>query len=175
MILLETNWNMPLVEASKATWPDTRWPHWHKYSDKNACKYATKDPLRLTAPVRELINLMARLSVPAGWFPDLDLHGAGMHWIERGGYLGRHLDSQVHPFTGWHRAGNAILFLDRCEGGELRIDGYDPICPEPGKLIAFCADQWHEVTAVTSGTRRSISLFWWINDGEGTRETALFA
>lgn len=174
-MILATNWNMPLVEAARATWPSETWPHWHKYSDNNAVKYATKDPARVTAPVSELIRRMAALPVDSGWFPDLDLHGAGMHWIPPGGHLGRHLDGAVHPLTNWFRKGNAILFLDRCEGGELAIDGQDPIVPEPGKLIMFSSDQWHEVRPVIAGDRRSVSLFWWGIDGSGVRDRVKFA
>jgi hypothetical protein len=174
MMMMEKNWNMPLVNAARATWPDERWQHWHKYNDGNAIKLATKDPSRVTTPVAELIRQMATLQVEDGWFPDLDLHGAGMHWIQQGGYLGRHLDGQIHPLTGWYRRCNAIVFLDHCEGGELVIDGQEPIVPEPGRLICFNADQWHEVRPVISGQRRSVSLFWWSVDGTGTRDRAFF-
>ena len=168
-------WNLPLVEACRATWPNAHWPHWHKYADQNSIKYATKDPDRLNPAAKMLIQRMADLPVEAGWFPDLDLHGAGMHWIPEGGHLERHLDGQVHPLNGWYRKANAILFLDHCEGGELCVEGLEPIHPQPGKLVMFAADQWHEVRKVVSGNRRSLSLFWWSLKGEGVREGALFA
>lgn len=155
------NYYPSLVEAARATWPRADWPHWHKYSDANSVKYATKDPARVTAAVAELIRAMSILNVPEGCFPDLDLHGAGMHWIPEGGHLGSHIDAQRHPLTGWKRRCNAILYLDRCEGGELVIDGYGDVTPEPGLLLMFDTAIRHEVRRVTAGNRRSISLFWW--------------
>lgn len=172
--VIARDWNMSLIEAARNTWPRSDWPHWHKYDDGNSVKYATKDYQRVTSAVSECIRQMAAMPVCPGLFPDLDLHGAGMHWIPEGGYLRRHLDGQMHPLTGWYRKTNAIVFLDSCEGGELVIDGQESIKPEPGKLVMFDSHIWHEVQQVTKGERRSISLFWWSIDGSGERDRVLF-
>lgn len=150
-----------LIDAALATWPDERWPHWHLYSGEYGVKRASKDPERLPAPCRILVERMAAIDIP-GCFPDLDLHGAGMHWIPSGGRLSRHIDSNIHPLTGWRRRANTILFLEGCGGGELKIMG-QLITPKSGRTVHFdCGeDCWHEVLPVESGNRRTLSLFWW--------------
>lgn len=151
-----------LINAALATWPDERWSGWHRYTGEQGDKFATKDSLRLPAACQLLINMMAKFQVPEGCFPDLDLHGAGMHWIKEGGRLPLHRDAQTHPLTGWTRRVNAVLFLESCEGGELRFNvGGEVIEPKAGKIVRFPVDQPHEVLKVKGGQRRTLSLFWW--------------
>lgn len=157
-----------LIAAALATWPDARWPHWHRY-ELHGTKFATKDADRLTPACFRLIDLLTALH-PAdvlgcedgGMFPDLDLHGAGMHWIPRGGWLDRHVDGAVHPLTDWRRRANTILYLESCVGGELVI-GDQRIAPQPGRVVIFETHDhaFHAVQPVTEGNRRSLSLFWW--------------
>lgn len=158
-----------LIEAARATWPDERWPHWHRYTGEHGDKLASKDADRLPAACRLLVARMAELAVPAGCFPDLDLHGAGMHWLRRGARLPRHLDAQRHPLLGWRRRFNAILYLDTCSGGDLRLEHQGrevAVQPRVNRLAMFAADPPHEVTEVTDGDRRSLSLFWWSEPNE---------
>lgn len=165
---------LPLCLAAAETWPAPTWPHWHRYNYEHSNKYATKDPDRISRACRLLVDHMSCLWCPAGTFPDLNLHGAGMHWIREGGFLGKHRDSDVHPITGWYRKWNAILFLSDCEGGELLVDGCEPIKPKLGRMVQFDSHVPHEVLPVTSGDRKSVSLFWWSLDGEGDSLQATF-
>lgn len=151
-----------LIKSALATWPDERWSGWHRYTGEKGDKYASKDALRLPTACQLLIHKMAELSVDGECFPDLDLHGAGMHWIKEGGRLPLHRDATTHPLTGWTRKLNAILFLESCEGGELVFaDTGDIIKPEQGLVVMFPVDSPHEVARVRKGNRRTLSLFWW--------------
>jgi hypothetical protein len=165
---------LPLCRAAAATWPAPDWPHWHLYQTADSHKRATKDPDRLTPACRRLLQEMAVLTCPDGTFPDLDLHGAGMHWLQEGGYLARHRDGEVHPLTGWYRRWNAILFVSECEGGELVVDGQEPLQPRVGRLVTFDSQIPHEVRPVTGGKRKSLSLFWWSLAGDGASTQATF-
>lgn len=158
-----TNYGLSgLVNAAKIAWPDDRWPGWYRYTGKQGEKYASKDSMRLPTACRLLIERMAELHMPGDTFPDLDLHGAGMHWIRKGGSLPLHRDAKRHPLTGWTRRYNAILFLESCDGGELVFtDTGEVIKPEASKLVTFPVDSPHEVREVTGGERRTLSLFWW--------------
>lgn len=164
-----------LCLAAATEWPDNKWPHWHLYSYADSQKYASKDASRLTPACKVLINLLAGQSIaPADTFPDLSLHGAGMHMIETGGYLKRHTDGERHPTTGWFRRFNAIVFLSDCDGGELVIDGHDPVRPRFGQVVGFESSVPHEVLPVTGGVRKTLSLFWWSLDGIGETTAATF-
>lgn len=163
-----------LCRAAVAEWPDDRWPHWLRYDGERGRKLVTKDPLRLTPACAEILREMSRLRIAdltgiGDTFPDLALHGAGMSLIDRGGELPLHLDSDHHPVTGWERAFSAMVYLQTCGGGRLRL--WDvagrvivkEIDPEPGRLVLFeCSDRaWHSVEAVCESRRLSLSLFFW--------------
>ncbi|TXH59107.1 MAG: 2OG-Fe(II) oxygenase [Desulfurellales bacterium] len=166
------NWGPPeLIRAADATWPRLDWPHWHKYADAHSMKYGTKDADRLPKAAAMIVDRMAALAVGGNAFPDLDLHGAGLHCIPPGGFLGRHVDGAVHPLLGWKREVNAVLFVSAWSaewGGELCF--YDAagtvvlrVEPAFNRLVLFeTNDSWHGVEKVTGPRdRRTISLFWW--------------
>jgi hypothetical protein len=180
-----------LLRAVAATWPRDDWPHWHKYDDGNAVKLGSKDAHRLPDAARQLLALIALVDVGqfAGEaFPDLDLHGAGLHAILPGGHLGLHLDGAVHPLTGWRREVNAVLFVDRWptdDGGELEFwesqtsGATAVIQPAWNRLVLFSTggEAWHRVARVT-GTqpRRTLSLFWWsLAAADSSRDRAEFS
>lgn len=166
-----------LLRAVAATWPRDDWPHWHRYHDADADKFASKDSHRLPDAAKLVIAEMAKLRIDDllpgcnDCFPDLDLHGAGLHMSLPGGYLGLHLDGATHPLTSWNRVANAVLFVDDWLpdwGGALQMveDGAvtEQILPSRGRvaLFATAGDAWHQVSQVTGPQRRrTISLFWW--------------
>lgn len=167
-----------LCYAAAATWPAQDWAHWHKYNDAHARKLASHDSSRLPEACKQLIDYMAAsIPVPDRFFPDFDLHGSGMHWMLVNGFLNKHYDSSIHPIKRWYRKLNAILFLSGCSGGELIVDHSESegvIYPEFGSIILFPTNLRHEVRPVTDGDRKTLSLFWWCEHGNGVRETAEF-
>lgn len=180
-----------LLRAVAATWPREDWPHWHKYDDHNAVKLGSKDAHRLPDPAKMILNRMAGIDVSQfsrEAFPDMDLHGAGMHSILPGGYLGLHLDGAVHPLAGWRREVNAVLFVDAWQpewGGELEFwssetsGAQSVIQPEFNRLVLFSTggEAWHRVAAVNGARpRRTLSLFWWsLGSSRSNRDRAEFA
>ena len=179
-----------LLRAVAATWPRDDWPHWHRYRDQTADKFATKDADRLPPAAKLVIAELAKLSISDllgidDCFPDLDLHGAGLHMSTPGGFLGCHLDGATHPLTGWSRIANAVLFIDDWQpewGGALQMvaDGHvtSECIPQRGRIAMFATSDtaWHQVSKVTGPKpRRTISLFWWSEvPAESTRDRAEF-
>lgn len=167
-----------LVNAALSEWPRPDWRHWHSYTGENSVKRASKDAYRLPAACRMLVERMAVLDMPDECFPDLELHGAGMHEIPDGGHLSRHLDGAVHPQTGWKRVVNAVLFLnDNYSGGELCFDD-SQVIPEKNRLAIFetSEDSWHWVNRVEGGSRKTLSLFWWsMSEVDSNRTSAEFS
>jgi len=179
-----------LLRAVAATWPRDDWSHWHRYRDQTADKFATKDADRLPPAAKLVIAELAKLPVRdllcvGDCFPDLDLHGAGLHMSKPGGFLACHLDGATHPLTGWSRVANAVLFVDDWQpewGGALQMvaDGQvaSECVPQRGRIAMFATGDtaWHQVSQVTGPKpRRTISLFWWSEvPAESTRSRAEF-
>lgn len=177
-----------LVNAVAATWPKFDWPGWHYYDDSHTKKLASKIPLSFLHQSAQLaLGAMAELPINhPDAFPDLDLHGAGLHAILPGAGLGLHLDGATHPLTGWRRVCNAVMFVDDWLpewGGELQLcdrEGVpiDWVKPKRGTIAMFDTNDtaWHRVTNVTGPhSRRTLSLFWWqIDSDKSERTSALF-
>lgn len=193
IIVLEDAVPMPLVRSVAATWPDDKWLHWHRYHDATADKFASKDAGRLPHAAKAVIAELARLPVESlvgsrPCFPDFDLHGAGLHMLRPGGFLGLHLDGAKHPIMEWSRVANAVLFVDDWQqewGGELQM--VEPstkavvqsVTPKRGAVALFVTSEtaWHQVATVTGPMpRRTVSMFWWCESPpQSDRDRALFA
>ena len=167
-----------LLRAIAATWPDESWRGWHHYNDGNSVKRATRDAEQIPRAAWPCLYAMANIITHPVGFPDWELQGSGLHEMPVGGRLGRHLDSDVMPATGWRRELSCVLFLNECEGGEFVI--YEQaIEPKFNRLIVFATtdDAWHEVKTVRGSVpRRSLSLFYWSkNATDGKRAKAMFS
>jgi hypothetical protein len=178
-----------LLHALDACWPDPSWRGWHTYQDGNAIKRATRDAELLPRAAWPVLYAMAAAAAPRdAWFPDWELHGAGLHEIPPGGHLSLHVDSQVMLSTGWRRERSVVLYLDDFtpgDGGQFLLrDAIDSsidqlrVWPKFNRLIHFdCTDDaWHAVSEVKCNRpRRSICLFFWSRrPASGNRPTALF-
>lgn len=170
-----------LLKGALAEWPDEKWPFWHVYQDQYAVKLASKDPSRVPPCATRLLGKMSDIPVE-GWFrdnevfPDFTLYGAGLHELKPGGYLKAHLDSEVHPSTGWVRALSGVLCVSddwQSEwGGQLQfLDSSTKEvkqCLEMkfNRLVIFqCqGESWHQVAPITkeaTSSRKTIAMFWW--------------
>jgi hypothetical protein len=185
------DWAVPeLVRAAEAEWPDERWPFWHRYESG---KLATKDPLRFPPACAELVRRMLCLPVGDllgidGAFGDWNCHGAGLHAMPPGSCLGVHLDSDHHPMTGWVRACNAVLYVNRLWGkhwgGEFELWSPDGsrclkrIEPQFNRLVLFAPSDisYHAVSEVRGEeTRKTLTVFFWRHGiGRHSRPRAQF-
>ena len=163
--------------AAWATWPDRKWPGWHHYKSKDADKYGTKS--RHDIPFASMSCIMDMIAVASshvieGCFPDLELHGAGMHMIPPGGYLRKHLDSSVMESTGWRREYSCVLGVNPHWGGwggRFVMDGEEPISPEFNQMILFRTgeESFHQVTDVEGTVSRcTLAVFFWSHGSVGS-------
>ena len=181
-----------LVRAADAEWPDERWPFWHRYENG---KLATKDPLRYPPACAEIVRRMLCLPIAEllgvdEAFGDWTCHAAGLHAKPPGSSLGVHLGSDHHPITGWQRAANAVLYVNRQWdeewGGEFELwdsrgrRSVRPVEPRFNRLVLFEPSDaaWHAVAPVRGEvTRKTLTVFFWKHAGLGraARGQARFA
>lgn len=179
------DWAPPeLVRAAEAEWPAPLWAHWHRYENG---KLTTKDPLRFPPACAELLRRMLCLSIGEltgieGTFGDWNCHGAGLHAMPPGAKLGVHLDSDHHPQTGWVRAANAVLYVNRQWeadwGGEFELYGthgercLKRIGPRFNRLVLFAPSDvsYHAVSEVRGEeARKTLTVFFWRHGDCGQR------
>lgn len=157
-------------QAALATFPDESWEHWHRYENG---KLATKDRSRFPPACQMAIDLISVRCPPIEGFYDPDCVGAGLHLMPRGCELGEHRDAAFAGHRPWKRTGSLVYFLDRCEGGELVVEG-EVITPEPNMAVMFAGSQLHSVK-MTRTSRRTLSLFSYVIDrGHKTTTRAQF-
>lgn len=167
------------IQLLESVWPDHASDSWHRYSGPMGEKLATLHWQCLPAeawPVITAIGFeMARLYPEC--VVDWRLHGAGLHQINPGGCLPRHLDGEIHPRTNQPRWLSAVLFTHDSHSsfdGALVLEGRQHIEPKRGRLAIFeTPGQWHEVLQ-TSVVRRTVALFGYKNEKTTGRISALF-
>lgn len=153
-----------MVNAVKQHWPADSWSGWHRYAGDTGDKYGLKHADLLPAACRHALDRLMDVAgsmLPSGCFWDYDLHGAGLHMLKSGGFLGRHQDAERHPLQSWRRSHSLVCFLESCDGGELVIDDKNIVSPDPGVAVLFETHKlWHAVNPVRSH-RRTLALFAW--------------
>lgn len=178
------------LRAVDAEWPGADWPYWHRYEHG---KRASKDPLRFppatAALMQQLLTLNIRQMTGIGkTFADWTCYAAGMHEIEPGGCLPKHLDSDHHPIFKWRRACNAILCVnshwENSWGGYFCLcdsDGETIKCrypPLPGRLFLFppTNTSFHEVARVVGPVPRRtlLAVYYTKDDSPCLRNRAKF-
>lgn len=96
------------------------WKHYHHYNER---KLAITD-LDLMPPATQrvvgdlqsqpAVDLMTELSGLDGLISDPSLEGAGMHLVQRGGFLNVHTDFLAHTkYRNWSRHINLLLYLNK--------------------------------------------------------------
>jgi Rps23 Pro-64 3,4-dihydroxylase Tpa1-like proline 4-hydroxylase len=178
--------NPSVLRAVWATWPGTDWRGWHHYSGPDSEKWGTRGPHVTPAASEAIRQMIDRIGdyVEHQAFPDLELHGAGMHMIRSGGYLRPHLDSSIMEATGWRREYSCVL----CVNPEWQDDwGGEFVLHETGEshfpkfnhLMMFETTETalHEVKQVNAPVPRcTLSVFFWSlrKPADETRKTARF-
>ena len=142
---------------------------WHRYDNPLEKKLAFNDWSRFPDVVKGMFDLFDRTTVAQAFVsgkqlsPDPHLNGAGIHRIQRGGYLLPHLDhSRNRNLPGFERKLNFIFFVHPFWtddwGGHLKLyssvgEGktgrptvaVEEILPLPNRLVIFEASDrsWH--------------------------------
>lgn len=156
-------------------WPADDWVHWHHHTHNHSNKLACGD--RGVLPARALFALdvlngqeyvaeLRRVLREPELTADVELTGGGLHMLAQGGYLGRHVDFNLHPDGERERVANLLVYLSHCEGGELEL-GNPPtvrVSPAPGLAVLFTTDEaaWHgNPSPVRRGRRLSLALYFY--------------
>lgn len=159
---------LSLVRAAEAAWPSPDWPYWHRYQGRTADKFGSMDRFRIPAACLAALDALAIAVIPhiGESFIDYDLHAAGMHMMVPGGFLTRHIDAECHPLRRWRRTHSVVMCVNSewtsDFGGQLVFGGERSVTPQQGQAVIFeTENQWHEVTQVRRGTRKTLALFAW--------------
>lgn len=192
-----------LAHRLSSGFPEFDSPLWHSYNNAIEVKKAlnnwhhfSPDLYRFFSDInsREAINLFEKLT-GCPLYPDIGLHGGGLHIHGAGGKLNTHLDYSIHPKLGLERRLNLIVYLnpdwDESWGGALglwRDDGGKPgelvktIAPLFNRAVLFdTTNAWHglpEPIACPPGQyRKSVAVYYLCDPREGAveRDRALFA
>lgn len=170
MKIIQDAINHSLLHAVHATWPDVNWNGWHHYSGQDAEKYGTRSARDLSPLVTSCLYQMVEVAsqyVEFGCFPDMELHGAGMHMLCPGGYLRKHLDSSVMESTGWKREYSCVLGVNPVWreqwGGRFVLD-HTPSVPLFNQMVIFRTTEnaYHWVEEVIGPEPRcTLAVFFW--------------
>ena len=200
-----------LLRAAANSYPDPTWDGWYTYdgntSDNMALKDTTRDRESITAPALAVLDYIATHFNPADYFedfgididvfPDFGYYGAGMHILPENGFLGMHVDTDIHGGNKvWTREYSAVLCASEEHDSSFDLllhDGNKNHCRVPYKfnrLMVFkCSnatfkykheyESWHRIpNPITSGmTRKTLPVFYWsINEAniKGRRTRAYF-
>jgi hypothetical protein len=159
---------------------------WHRYdSPDERGKRACHQPDYMGALTREIlayftsqpgVMLVESLTGLTGLFPDPSLYGGGVHVTDPGGFLGLHLDNEIHPRTGMHRRLNLIIYCTPKwypdQGGNLELWDRDregpvvEIAPYFNRTVLMATDchSYHghpQPTAATAPPRKSLAVYYW--------------
>lgn len=156
--------------------PAADWPGWIRYSshwERN--KRTTRDlsvmpwaiVSKLVSP--EFVKQLGQLSGIPDLIPDPYWHGAGIHIIDPGGYLGCHIDYAKHPaaeflerrlslvlFCSWHDCGQLRMWND--DASESLVSYY----PKAGNAVLFENSDvsFHSVEPVAERPRITIATYY---------------
>lgn len=101
-----------------------------------------------------------------------DTLGGGLHRISPGGLLRPHIDFNVDHQGRWRRV-NVLIYLNSCNGGELRFYGADhtpvkAIKPDFNRMVVFVCSEtsWHghPIPLGDGPDRRSIAAYFFTED-----------
>ena len=174
-----------LLRAAANSFPEIGWAHWHTYdgndNDNMALKVGTRDRLRITIEALTALDYIATHFSPAEYFedfgvnvnvfPDFEYYAAGMHMLPENGFLGMHLDADVHGANKiWKREYSVVLCASEEYDSSFDLllhntKEYSRVPYKFNRLMAFkCSENsWHGVpNRITPGMiRKTLPVFFW--------------
>ena len=184
-----------LLRAASMSFPSVDWPHWHRYGAPNSVKVGTRDRMRITTPSQMVLDYIATHFDPSAYFdnntdvfPDLDYYAGGMHMLPSNGFLGMHIDTDIHGGNlNWKREYSVVLCASEHYDSSFDLllhngKNHTRVPYKFNRLMAFkCSDDsWHGVPdPITEGmSRKTLAVFFWSRDKnrtcEGKRTRSLF-
>ena len=147
---------------------------------------------------KEFIKQLQKITGISKLYPDIGLHGGGLHIHGRGGKLNVHLDYSIHPKLKLQRKLNLIVYLEEDWnpewGGNLELWSHDKERNRPDKkfvtvdnvfnravLFDTTQNSWHgfpePLTCPEGKYRKSLAVYYLTDPPEGTdpRPRALYA
>jgi Rps23 Pro-64 3,4-dihydroxylase Tpa1-like proline 4-hydroxylase len=186
-----------VAETVLKEFQDTRegWKHYHHYNER---KRALTDVEHMPPHTRELIDefqsermagIVGRLASMDGLISDPDLEGAGMHQVERGGFLNIHTDFLTHAKRGsWRRKINLILYLNQTWEPDWRgnLEFWDArmsrcvrsVTPEFNRCVMFATvpNSFHghpqKLACPEAESRKALLLYYYRDEGHELEATS---
>jgi hypothetical protein len=187
--------------------PDYNCPAWFEYNNplenKKTCNnwyYFGPETYKTFAYLNspEFIQNLQELTGIKTLYPDIGLHGGGLHIHGTGGKLNVHLDYSIHPKLKLQRKLNLIIYLTEdwnAEwGGNLELWSHNQELNKPNKkwvtvenvfnravLFDTTQNSWHgfpePLTCPEGKYRKSLAVYYLTDPPEGTdqRPRALYA
>ena len=147
---------------------------------------------------KEFIKQLQKITGISKLYPDIGLHGGGLHIHGTGGKLNIHLDYSIHPKLKLQRKLNLIIYLEEDWnpkwGGNLEFWSHNQERNKPNKKIVTLdnifnravlfdttQNSWHgfpdPLTCPEGKYRKSLAVYYLTDPTEGTdpRPRALFA
>lgn len=147
---------------------------------------------------KEFIRQLEKITGIAKLYPDIGLHGGGLHIHGAGGKLNIHLDYSIHPKLKLQRKLNLIIYLEEDWnyewGGNLEFWSHDKEKNKPDKkfvtinnvfnravLFDTSQNSWHgfpnPISCPPNKYRKSLAVYYLTDPLEGTdpRSRALYA
>jgi len=201
-----------LLRAAANSFPDLSWDGWYKYdgntSNNTALKMTTRDRESVTVPALAALDYIATFFNPSEYFkdfgidvkvfPDFKFYGAGMHLLPEKGFLGMHLDTDLHGGNkSWKREYSAVLCASEEYDSSFDLilhdgkENYGILPYKFNRLNVFKSsnstfkykhefESWHGIPdPITSGMiRKTLPVYYWSKNEthiKGRRKRAFFS
>ncbi len=187
--------------------PEYNCPVWFEYNNplevKRSCNnwyYFGPETYKTFAYLNspEFIEQLKKITGMKALYPDIGLHGGGLHLLGSGGKLNVHLDYSIHPKLKLQRKLNLIIYMtedwDYEWGGSLEFWSHNSKINRPDKKIVTVdnifnravlfdttQNSWHgfpkPMTCPEGKYRKSLAVYYLTDPPEGVdpRPRALYA
>ncbi len=171
-------WEDEYLKDVIAEFPSPKDRRWRRYGNGQERKF--EGPLEMWGPhtigMFEEIEQMAPDLERAFGIEGLQMEtvGGGYHLIPPGGYLARHADFNVSPFTGHFRRLNFLVYLNmnwRDQGGKLELGAPDDptfveYAPTFNRTVVFETSDtsWHGHPVPTNRWRFSVAAYFYTEE-----------
>ena len=187
-IVIDNFLPVSLLENILTEFPKVNSIDWQKFDYTSERKLASKDELQMGETTRFLmyqlnssvfINFLEKLTGIDGIIPDPHFEGAGLHQIERDGYLKMHVDFNRHRKLRLDRRINFLLYLNKNwqeeYGGHIEFwDKNMTMCekkvlPIFNRCVVFNTTDFsyhghpEPLTCPEGQTRKSLALYYYTN------------